>query len=82
MFGLPPRALTREDKAALAAIYSAKLRSANTAREAAEMTTGQPISDQEWYGTRDLWERNWPLVPDPYSLIERIMRAIGLRRFD
>jgi hypothetical protein len=48
-----------QDAVARKSIEAAKLVGAKDARQAAEITMGRPLSNQEWEKCRTAWERNW-----------------------
>ena len=47
------------DAIAKFSIEAARLLGAKSPREAAEITAGRKLSDQEWERFRSGWERNW-----------------------
>ena len=48
-----------QDATAQTAIAMARLIGAKSAREAAEITLGHPMTDDEWMKCQEPWERNW-----------------------
>jgi len=50
------------DQVAQRAIGVSKLLGAESAREAAEITVGRELSDEEWVEYKEVWERNWAEV--------------------
>jgi hypothetical protein len=49
----------KADAAVRTAIEAARFLGARTSREAAEMTMGRPLTDDEWAGGGSTWERVW-----------------------
>jgi hypothetical protein len=47
------------DTIAKMSIKAARLLGAKSPREAAEITAGRELSDQEWERFKSSWERNW-----------------------
>jgi hypothetical protein len=47
------------DQICRASIDAAIAVGARTPREAAEITAGRPLTDQEWANHRSAWDRNW-----------------------
>lgn len=51
--------LEEQDATAQAAVAVGRLFGAKSARDAAEMTLGRPMTEEEWMQFQEPWERNW-----------------------
>jgi hypothetical protein len=65
---------SEQDQVVQRIIYMAKYIGLKTPRAAAEQTMGRALTDEEWEKHKEPFQRNWPLVPDPNSLTERVRR--------
>ena len=56
---LRPRAADHRDELVDQMIQAAKMIGAKTPREASEITMGRPLTDEEWGGVGESWNRRW-----------------------
>ena len=55
----PSNVHSEQDLIAKGAIKMGKMLGAQNARDAAEMTMGRELNDDEWNEVKQAWERNW-----------------------